>query len=615
MKINNNSKYILYIILFIIFILTRINHVLSSGEIEEISFKSLAISRCMYPFGILAQTVFQDTCLPIYYFIIGILRNEIIIKIFNSILALGNVYIFVLIGKKIYNEKLGLFLGLALSINHFYLFYSGLIAPYCLNFLIYSCLINSLLDYIKKPNKRHFKSLNILNCAIILCDTFGFLYVISELIILHLLGKKKKIYNYHLMKFFNCAFVAFLVILPILIIQYALNSKFLIPRTMNGIGLNLNSIYLMLSEYFSPYLSFMSAENNTKSTLGLIYSFALNPELSNINSLKILITLFYGSILPLIISISMIIKTCLKNVKLKLLFYIGAINFGLILILMLFEKLEAQPIYTIPFFITTLIITGYGIFSLKDNFIKIILALSLILVQFINPDINSFNIKIKKNYTLLNPINNFIKENEVNKDDLLVIPYNGKFASFYFKNKTNVFDYDDKYLQISKKNGFLRNLSDKRTKRLNKKNVFYSLEDYLKERNTNIYITKYFVDNVFHKENMPKRFILVVDKLNSKPISQNSIIKFAHQNNYNPNLKKIDFRYADLSQNNSKMLFDALRSKTLYNFVNILNTNFRLDKIVEYKKLENEYYKILPKDNIFKALTSYEGDYVFLIFE
>lgn len=615
MKINNNSKYILYIILFIIFILTRINHVLSSGEIEEISFKSLAISRCMYPFGILAQTVFQDTCLPVYYFITGILRNEIIIKIFNSILALGNVYIFVLIGKKIYNEKLGLFLGLILSINHFYLFYSGLIAPYCLNFLIYSCLINSLLDYIKKPNKKHFKSLNILNCAIILCDTFGFLYVISELIILYLLGKKKKIYNYHLIKFFNCVFVAFLVILPILIIQYALNSKFLIPRTMNGIGLNLNSIYLMLNEYFSPYLSFMSAENNTKSALGLIYSFTLNPDLSNINSLKILITLFYGSILPLIISISMIVKTCLKNIKLKLLFYIGAIYFGLILILMLFEKLETQPIYTIPFFITVLIITGYGIFSLKDNFIKIILALSLILVQFINPDINSFNIKIKKNYTLLNPINNFIKENDVNKDDLLIIPYNGKFASFYFKNKTNVFDYDDKYLQISKKNGFLRNLSDKRTKRLSKKNVFYSLEDYLKERNTNIYITKYFVDNVFHKENRPKRFILIVDKLNSKPISQNSISKFAHQKNYNPNLKKIDFRYADLSQNNSKMLFDALRSKTLYNFVNILNTNFRLNQIVEYKKLENEYYKIPPKDNIFKALTSYESDYVFLIFE
>jgi len=35
----------------------------------------------------------------------------------------------------------------------------------------------------------------------------------------------------------------------------------------------------------------------------------------------------------------------------------------------------------------------------------------------------------------------------------------------------------------------------------------------------------------------------------------------------------------------------------------------------EYKKLENEYYKIPPSRNIYKAMTSYDSDYAFLIFE
>jgi len=615
MKINNNSKYVLYIILFIIFILIRINHVLLSGEIEEISFKSLAISKCLYPFGILAQSVFQDTFLPFYYFIIGILRNEIVIKIFNSLIALANVYVFILIGKKIFNEKLGFFLGLLLSINHFYLFYTGLIAPYVLVFFLQTCLINSFIDYIKKPNKKHFKYLNIFNCALIFADTFGFLYVICELIILRFLGKKKKIYAHHLYKFFNLSFVSFLVILPILVIQFGVNSRVVISNYYDGVGLNLSSIYLMLSEFFSPYLSFLSNENASKSTLGLIYSFVLNPDLSNINSLKLLVTLFYGSILPLGILLFATVRSCLKNTKLRILCYISLIHSAFMLLLMLFEKVETSPIYLIPFFVTSIIMLGYGIFSLKDIFAKIILIACLILIQIINPDINSFDITIKKNFALLNPINVFIKEYDVSKDDLLIMPYNGRLASFYFKNKTNVFDYDDKYLRISKKKGILRNISNKKLKRLNKKNVHYATKEYLKDTSINNYITKYFIDDVFNKEDLPKRFMLVVDKLNSRPISNSSILKCANLNYYNSSSKKIDFRYADLSQSQSGMLYDALKSKTLYNFVNILSANFRLEKIVEYRKLENDYYKIPTSGNIYKALSSYDSDYVFLIFE
>ena len=84
---------------------------LSSGEIEELGLKSLGISSSFWPLGIIKQTCLNDTFLPSYYLIIGILKNEILIKTFNILIALFNIYIVILIGKKLFNEKLGLFSG------------------------------------------------------------------------------------------------------------------------------------------------------------------------------------------------------------------------------------------------------------------------------------------------------------------------------------------------------------------------------------------------------------------------------------------------------------------------------------------------------------------------
>ena len=140
------------------------------------------------------------------------------------------------------------------------------------------------------------------------------------------------------------------------------------------------------------------------------------------------------------------------------------------------------------------------------------------------------------------------------------------------------------------------------------------MKDYLLQEPTNKYLMKYFFDRVYRKEDMPERFILVIDKGNSKPISKGAIIKCANQNLYSPHPKKLNFKQADLSQNDSEFLYNALKSKTLYNFASILNANFKLSEIVEYKKFNNEYYKIDSSSSIYKAINSYDSDYVYLIF-
>ena len=39
-----------------------------------------------------------------------------------------------------------------------------------------------------------------------------------------------------------------------------------------------------------------------------------------------------------------------------------------------------------------------------------------------------------------------------------------------------------------------------------------------------------------------------------------------------------------------------------------------IQEIIEYKKFNNEYYKTESSSSIYKAISSYKSDYVFLIF-
>ena len=170
-------------------------------------------------------------------------------------------------------------------------------------------------------------------------------------------------------------------------------------------------------------------------------------------------------------------------------------------------------------------------------------------------------------------------------------------------------------LQKKSKNSIVQNIISKKTKTVNKYNIDYLLRDYLSNKGINAYIAKYFAQNIYNN-NEPDRIILIVDKLNSRPVSQNAILKCSCLKHYSPSMRKINFKYIDLEQNQSKLLFDALKSKTLYGFIELLNGNFVLDNIVEYKKIDNEYYKVKEGiTDIYSTISSFESDYVFIIFK
>ncbi len=618
MKINEKSKYILYIMLFIIFALVRFNYIYSSIGIIDTDFKSIAIASSSFPFGIIKNCAIYDYFSPVYYFFLHFMllisKNEIFIRIINAVIGLANIFIFINIGKKLLGRKLGIFLAVFLSVNHFYLYYSNLIAPYCLDFLMGSFLINALIDFIKKPNKKHFKWLSIFNCAFILTNPLNCFYVISEFIVLYFCAEKRLYIKKLVTRLSFSSLIAILIILPISIFQYISINKMAIPLNMDGIGLNLSSLGLLINEYISPYLSFVSPEIQTKTTLGMLYSFFLNTDFKNINTVKILITLFYSTILPICIAVIYTIKAYRKDYRLKILFLAAAINLGFILFLNLYETLDTNPIYSTQFFITCTILLGYGIFSIKDVLFQTLIIFCILTIQFINPDINSFNITINKKYATINVFNLFKAKNQITEQDLIIMPYLGNYAKLYYKDLT-FFDFDYSMLQKTSKQSLLNELINKKTKTVNKNNIFYLLNDYLTYTGENELITGYFIEKCIEKSELEGKIILFVDKLNSKPLPLQGIEKFAQNDKYSPKLRKISLTNPQINKNQSRMLYDAIKSKTLYQFADLLQKNFYCSKIIEYKKIDNDYYEIKNNSkNIIKAINSFDSDYVFIVF-
>ncbi len=619
MKKVNSTNLFLYILVFLIFIIVRTCNITSNSGIYEIEFKTLAISNLSFPFQIIKESAINSYFLPFYYLIIHFIqtlfKNEIAIRIFNSIISLTTIFLLMEISKKILKGKkrlcLGLFLGIFLSVSHFFIYYTNLIAPYCTTLLTYTIIINSIIDYLYKPNRKNLKKLSIANIICILADSLGFLLVASEIIILYLTKKKKD----EIIKLLIQSSVAFLIILPILIIQYIRWSKLLIPETYTGVGLNFNSIYLTVNEFLSPYLSFESFNMQNKSTLGMIYSYLLNQNLSEINTLKILTSLLFGSIFPIFTAIFFTFKTFKQNPVLKIVIIIALLNSSFMLIAMLYETIDTSPLYFLALYLTILISTFYGIFKIKDNFIRLIIIFCIIGIQIINPEISSFNITIKKNYPTIGCIKAFIKDYNITSDNFIIMPYLGTYGKYYFKNMSFM-DLDYEMLKGKNKKKIIKNIISKKAKTINKNNIHFLMQYYLVEKLPNEYITKLFIENYDKKGNYSNNIILIIDKSNSRPISNAAITKCANNTEYSTSLRKIKFENINIPQNKTKILYDAMKSKTLYNLIDILTDNFYLKEIAQYKKIDNEYYKIdsLQK-NIQNALNSMDSDYVFLIFK
>ena len=109
--------------------------------------------------------------------------------------------------------------------------------------------------------------------------------------------------------------------------------------------------------------------------------------------------------------------------------------------------------------------------------------------------------------------------------------------------------------------------------------------------------------------------VLFIDKSNSRPLNSNGINKVVNLPLDNQKLRKINFYDADLLNNETQNFYSAIETKSLDNIIRLLNSNFYLRDIVEYKKIDTEIYKLKKQSkSLQKAITSYSSDWVFIIY-
>ena len=614
-----NFAYILFILLFV---LIRFLFECYNGALFETDLKGIVIAHSSFPFAIAKEEFLGGYFFSFYYYIIHFLSYfnlEILFKIFNTIVSILCALVVFNIGKTMKSLWLGVFLATYLALNHYFIFFSNQIAPFCLNSLAFLIQIFVFLKFIKKINSKNLKTLMLASAIYCLFDNFGIIYVLCQFFVLYLIFKSKprilKKYFLELKKYSYYYFVLFLVFVS----QICFLNYKIITNYMQNVAINLNSLYLLINEFFSPYLSFNNQEITTKSTYGMLYTYFLNPDIRNLNQFKILISLFYSSFLPFFLFIFFSIKAIFKKPKLRILFFISSLYSLIILLMFSLNILEFSPKYLMQFFFVGLLALGLGIFQIKDTYLKAILVFCLLIIQIIVPEVNSYSITINKSFPCTNILEKFKEDYQIDKKDLIIAPYQGIYLKKYYSKELSFFDFDFNFLREKTKfqktkETFLEKLIDKNMP-LDKKNVYFLSQDYLFSNLENDFLTKYFIENLIKENNLNSKIILFIDKLNQKIVSINSIDKFAQNQQYNLSLRTIDFNSNILSQNTSFSLYSALCSRTLYNFINILNANFYPKEIAQYKKVKNNYYKIFTHDkNAYSAIITRQSDYVFLIY-
>lgn len=159
---------------------------------------------------------------PLYFYVMNLLfkifgYTSLVARMFSAIIGVLGIYAMYLLGKKMFNKRVGLIAAALISINYFQLYYSQEARPYIFLFLFTILAFYYLIRYIKVPTLKNAILYGIISCLMIYSHFFGLFILFSQYLILlgfFLLTEQKK-------KFFINSFVS--VIITIILFIPAIN--------------------------------------------------------------------------------------------------------------------------------------------------------------------------------------------------------------------------------------------------------------------------------------------------------------------------------------------------------------------------------------------------------
>lgn len=167
------------------------------------------------------SVLFWDYLPHLYFYLLRIAFEifgftTMVARMLSAIIGIVGVYSIYLLGKEIFNKRVGLIAALFLSVNYFHIYYSQEVRPYGLLFLFSTLSFYRLVVFIKDSSLKNAIYYGIFTGLIINAHFFGFITIFSQcLLLLYFIIKsepenRKKLFINSVI----AGIIAILVILP-----------------------------------------------------------------------------------------------------------------------------------------------------------------------------------------------------------------------------------------------------------------------------------------------------------------------------------------------------------------------------------------------------------------
>jgi len=445
----------------------------------------------------------------------------------------------------------GITASLLTAVNSFLIFYSQEVRQYSLLALIATLSALFTVRLITKPQKKEFLLFFAVNCLFLMTHFISIIIVISEIILISIyffLYKKESLEKFlSAFKKFSPFLLIILILLLLTFFDLTIYSKHTALNTYDVYNFDLQVIFVILQNYFSPVLT--GIYNNPPEYLSKL--------LENITLGKI-VYIFA----PTLLCLGFIIKAGAKEAKkldpIKILILVPVIFLTIVFITSVLQTYIIISRYTLlclPFLILA-ISAGVSSFQKKSvsaAFIAVILGINLLYI-FASPNSAPKADRpegIKKLADLFNGIN--LKEN-----DYIIFPVFNNTINKYNKNKFQKYSIESAFLTKEKLHYFLDKKSLQSLSYNNSKEV---IKDYLISKTIPANLEKYVLNEFIGKLKKDDYFIIahsqslafynqkMIDKIIKDPVLyKNTSLKFLLFSKISLDLAQISEKHLEFYQ-------------------------------------------------------------------
>ena len=610
------KRNIFLILILILSVFLRLNYdtFILGYNFDEFAMVSVAKDNISQIFKTIAQI---DYHAPLYYLVIhpfvNLINSDLILRLLNIIFSLINVYVFYKIGKLLINKHFGLVLALLLAVNHLQISIANFIKFYCLAFLLFSISIYYLIKFIKK-DKNEIK-LAITNSFFILSNTLGFLWVFVENLLLYKIKKSKKLLNS-----FSITFFSFILYLPILFVQTKSAFNSIISAHGDYPSISFLGFFTFLNDYFSPLINYSCNTQTIESIPLLIKSLKSLQEGINFDWVSF-ISFVLLSLIPVLIGIFGIFKAVKKDKTIDFLLIITSVNILIYLTLIALEITGYLPIYQFSSGLALIIISTFGLYSIKNKKLRAFLISYLVIAQLIIT--NAYPIEKRENkYKLFGNLDYEISKID-NKTPIMMFDA-ARFAKHYYKDK-NIFDIDFEELEGSHSRKWIELIyGEKIAKNANAKNFKELIKPFIQEKKQSKkleeFLLKEFMDKIKQKEN----FILIYNtdgkifRFSNEEI--NSLLEMDYSHKKETSTLKYQLNKKDNEFLTQSYLGEIVNSYSIKLIIEVIEKYFKAIKIEQFIQNDNgKYFKHFETSansiNINDLMTKSTAGWIFVTYQ